>query len=282
MKILQLLQWHVEHHRVHSFLRPNTLKSYSVRLFELTKAMDYLNFQQLEVTTITRKDGQQILKALIELGYGNYTAIRAIRHLGMVIDCALQEEKIMLATNPIRKLRLPKVEENEIIYLNDFELDKLHKAKIPDNLIAVRDAFLFCCYTGLAWVDYDDFAKQCRLQKFGNSAFIHIRRTKTGSECIIPLMPVAMEILKKYGFLLPRTSNQKCNQKLKEIARYAKIDILLTFHVARKTACCYWLNAGVSRESVCKALGDEWRTVEKCYAVISKKKVFADFEVLMK
>jgi len=44
-------------------------------------------------------------------------------------------------------------EDSEKVWLTAAELTRLETARLPANLEAVRDAFLFCCYTGLRYPD---------------------------------------------------------------------------------------------------------------------------------
>ena len=44
-------------------------------------------------------------------------------------------------------------EDIEKVWLTAAELTSLEKALLPANLVQVRDAFLFCCYTGLRYSD---------------------------------------------------------------------------------------------------------------------------------
>lgn len=44
-------------------------------------------------------------------------------------------------------------EDVEKCWLTAAELASLEKALLPANLVQVRDAFLFCCYTGLRYSD---------------------------------------------------------------------------------------------------------------------------------
>ena len=66
---------------------------------------------------------------------------------------------------------------------------------------------------------------------------------------------IAMEILKKYGGVLPLISAQKYNLYLKEVARMAGISRPVTSHWARHTGATLLLNAGVRLEVVARVLG---------------------------
>ena len=78
----------------------------------------------------------------------------------------------------------------------------------------VRDLFLFCCYTGLAYADLAIFNFKDAIMTDGMYR-IRDERIKTGTPYNISLMDKVMNILKKYEFKLPVISNQKYNSYLK-------------------------------------------------------------------
>ena len=74
--------------------------------------------------------------------------------------------------------------------------------------------------------------------------WIFTRRAKTDTSSRIPLLPIAYDIIQKYknapdvlhsGLLLPKLSNQKINDYLKEITAIIEFNKKLTFHCARHT-----------------------------------------------
>lgn len=159
------------------------------------------------------------------------------------------------------------------------------------RLDLVRDIFVFACYTGLS---YSDIAKldssHIRKGSDGN-VWIIINRTKTESRCRIPLLPIANDVLKKYGNhpaassadrLLPVYSDQKMNSYLKEIATICGILKNLTMHVARHTfATSVTLSNGVPIETVSKMLGHSSLKTTQIYAKIVDSKISNDMNQLL-
>ncbi|OJV19940.1 MAG: recombinase [Dyadobacter sp. 50-39] len=157
------------------------------------------------------------------------------------------------------------------------------------RLEQVRDIFLFCCYTGLA---YADVAK-LKASNIGEGAvgekWINIKRQKTDSVARIPLLPQASNLLRKYanhagveqGFLLPVLSNQKMNAYLKEIGDVCNIRKPITFHLARHTfATTVTLSNGVPIESVSRMLGHRSLKTTQIYAKVVDSKLSQDMRRL--
>jgi hypothetical protein len=62
----------------------------------------------------------------------------------------------------------------------------------------VRDVFLFCCFTGLAFADVKKLkASEIRVGIDGNK-WIFTNRRKTDTLSRIPILPIALEILEQY------------------------------------------------------------------------------------
>jgi integrase len=113
----------------------------------------------------------------------------------------------------------------ESIYLTKEELDKIRSLDLVDrsNLEKVRDLFIIGCYTGLR---YSDFSKICpeNIITEGEGTYIVITTQKTTTRVVIPLNPVVIEIIRKYGGTIPKAySNQKMNHFLKVIGELAGI-----------------------------------------------------------
>lgn len=108
------------------------------------------------------------------------------------------------------------------------ELDLMaSKDFASDRLAQVRDTFLFCCFTGLAYSDVQKLEKSQIARGIDGEQWIFGQRTKTNVKSHIPLLPEALRIIDRYkahplcesrGFVLPVPSNQKMNDYLKEIA----------------------------------------------------------------
>jgi integrase len=160
------------------------------------------------------------------------------------------------------------------------------------RLAQVRDIFVFCCYTGLAYADVEKLTREEITTGIDGEKWIWTNRQKTDSATRVPLLPPALEILDRYkddlqcadkGRLLPVLTNQKMNSYLKEIADACGITKKMTFHTARHTfATTVTLTNGVPIETVSKMLGHRNLKTTQHYARILEKKVSEDMGMLMK
>ena len=203
----------------------------------------------------------------------NNTTVKYIRNLGKILNFAVSRK--LIAASPTEELKL-KVEPVDKGFLTQEELTRLaDKDFSVVRLEQVRDVFLFCCYTGLAYVDVyslniNDIAEE------NGRLWIRKSRHKTNVMCHIPILKPAKEILDKYvslphkdGKLLPVLSNQKMNAYLKEIAGIVGISKDLTTHLARHTfATTVTLANKVSIENVSKMLGHSTIRMTQHYARI--------------
>lgn len=186
------------------------------------------------------------------------------------------------------KITLKEVERE---YLTQEEIQTIaDKEFASSRLEQVRDIFLFCCFTGLAYADTKKLSKEHLIMGIDGEKWIKINRTKTDTRSSVPLLPTAAAIIDKYAVttkskadnkLLPVLSNQKMNDYLKEIAAVCGINKNITFHLARHTfATTVTLTNGVPLESVSKMLGHKSVRTTQHYAKIIDRKVSDDMLLL--
>ena len=90
-----------------------------------------------------------------------------------------------------------KIVEREV--LSNEEQQALVEKEIDGNrLNVVRDMFVFCCYTGLSYIDVQKLNQDNIARHIDGGLWIQAERTKTKSKLGIPLLPTAEAILKKY------------------------------------------------------------------------------------
>jgi len=175
--------------------------------------------------------------------------------------------------------------------LDEAELSALYSKEFKqERLGEVRDVFLFCCFTGYAFIDVFKLKQTDVAKGIDGDCWIFTRRTKTNTVSNVPLLPQAEEIVNKYkdhpkcvqsGKLLPVNSNQKMNAYLKEIAILCNINKELTMHIARHTfATTVTLSNGVPIESVSKMLGHKKLATTQIYAKVLEHKVSEDMQHL--
>lgn len=120
----------------------------------------------------------------------------------------------------------------------------------------------------------------------------HIRQTKTKALTKIPLLPKAIEIIKRYekdkvclknNSVLPVRSNQKCNEYLKEIATLCNFNFNLETHKARRTfASTVTLKNGVPMNIVKEMLGHSSISQTEDYAITEEVSIGIEMKQLSK
>lgn len=167
--------------------------------------------------------------------------------------------------------------------LERFEMEELENVKLN----RVRDVFVFCCYTGLSYIDAKLLTKDNIVMGIDGMLWLSFCREKSDEPVKIPILDKAKAILKKYeGFeesirLLPVCSNQKMNEYLKIIASKCEIDIKVTCHIARHTfATTVTLSNGVPIATVSKLLGHAKLSTTQIYANVVERKIRDDMNSL--
>jgi site-specific recombinase XerD len=206
------------------------------------------------------------------------TLSKAIQRFRKVVGYAVNQN--YLQKEPFggyKQTRLKK----EVVYLTVEELANLEKQVFSQiRLEQVKDMFVFCCYTGLAFNEMAKLETKHIVMGFDGNKWIQINRDKTNKLISIPLLQKSITIIEKYleeknAFVLPRISNQKFNSYLKEIADIVGIKKNLTHHIARKTfATTILLYNDVPMEIVSELLGhSKMSLTQEYYGKIVQKKV---------
>jgi site-specific recombinase XerD len=212
------------------------------------------------------------------------TAWNFHKHFRCVLNVAVSMDYI--SKNPYEKYKV-KLEETHREFLTIEELTRIEEKAIKiERLDAVRDIFVFACYTGLSYSDISKLNNSHIRIGADQNEWIVIDRTKTKSRCRIPILPKAKSILAKYKtfpenlskeLLLPVLSNQKMNSYLKELGDICNINKTITMHTARHTfATSITLGNGVPIETVSKILGHSSLKTTQIYARILDKKISED------
>ena len=173
----------------------------------------------------------------------------------------------------------PKKVITEVVYLDTVEL-KLWENHVfsQERLQKVADMFIFCCYTGLPYLEMASLKKENIIQGFDGKKWIQICRQKTKKTLTIPLLKKAENILNKYkeeSSFLPIITNQQFNSFLKEIAAVLGIEKRITHHTARKTfASTVLLYNDIPMETVSELLGhSNMKVTQMHYAKVVQQKV---------
>lgn len=242
----------------------NTLKKYRQTLNHV-KAFVWFKFKRKDILLKDLKfsfitDLEFYLKT--ERKFLPNTYLKTTQRFRRVIRVAIAQD--YLDKDPFI-LYKPQRIKKEIVYLTSEELSKLENYDFSQSrLEKIRDLFILCCYTGLAFNEMSLLEQKHIITNFDGNKWIKMTRQKTSKELSIPLLPKALHLLEEISLtypqrnnkLLPKISNQKFNSYLKEIAFIVGIDKVLTHHIARKTfATTILLFNDVPMEIVSELLG---------------------------
>jgi integrase len=207
-------------------------------------------------------------------GVVNNTAVKYIRNLKTIFNFCLKRKYI--TSNPFDVYET-KLEEVETVFLTPPEFKKINDVVLSSKkLETVRDIFLFSCYTSYAPCDAMNLTINNIDLDMDGEQWIRTKRQKSGVKSDIIILPPVLEIINKYkndprciesGRLLPKYSNQKINEYLKEIADLAGIRKHLTWYVSRHTfATTVCLSNKMPLEYISACMGHKKITQTQHYA----------------
>ena len=149
---------------------------------------------------------------LLEKGLAPITVNKVLQRVKQIIQYGIKCD--YMKVDPFVEYK-PLKTEKELVFLTEEELDLLENYQFAqDRLARVRDLYLFSVYTGLAYHEAFSLKKKHIIKGFDKELCISSKRGKTGKDFEVPLLPKAIEIIKKYGeldsddsYVLPRVSN---------------------------------------------------------------------------
>lgn len=243
-----------------------------------------IEFRELNFEFV--KDYELYLKTVRKIS--NNTALKYIANFKKIVLRAIDKEIII--TDPFKKFKSRKT---KILKkpLDSSELASLENHTFSvDRLAAVRDIFVFQCYTGLAYIDAYNLKKSDIRMGIDGELWIITQRQKTDSPINIPLLPQALRIVERYkqhplclqrGSVLPVVSNQKMNAYLKEIADICGIMSPLNTHKARRTfGSTVTLNNNVPIHVVKEMLGHSSVRQTEEYAITEQQSIGKEMKQL--
>ena len=246
-------------------LRESTVRQHRTALEALRAFGGIRTFDDLTPANVARFDRwlRQNNPGLLQTTIHNYHK-RIAPYINEAVATGLVEESPYLRWHSQRGKPRPREA------LTEGELRKVRALEIDDpGMAKARDIFLFSCFTGMAYADTMEFDYGRDSVESGGMRYIDGERMKTGTKFYTPLLPPALEILEKYGYRLPRMTQQACNRQLKYMAMLIGTKKRITTHIARYTfATTVALAHGVPIECVAKMLGHTNIQVTQLYAKV--------------
>ena len=202
--------------------------------------------------------------------------------------------KRVIRYNPFEDATYEK-EERQIRFLQKSDIAKLMALKVNDKEAEqARQIFLFSCFTGLAIADMERLKFSHIQTSADGRRYIRKERQKTKVESVVPLHPIAEEILNRCrenqavkeegdALVFPRgCSRSVMNSKLSTVGLACGIRQRLSFHMARHTFGTLSLSAGIPIESIAKMMGHASISSTQIYAQVTDKKISEDMDELIR
>lgn len=269
---------------------PATIKQFKTSIEHLKAFIQYkyyssdIEIKRLDYEFVTEYSFW--LKSVKKCGHNS--TLKYISQLRKVVNICIRNG--WLTRDPFLEYKMTR-KEVEKVALTSEELDSIYQKDFhTERLNQVKDIFLFCCYTGLAYADIKKLKKSEIVKGIDGEQWIFTSRQKTETTSRIPLLPITLKLISKYvnhpqcveqNIVMPVLSNQKMNAYLKEIADLCGIYTNLTFHIARHTfATTVTMSNGVPIESISKMLGHKNLRTTQLYAKILDRKVSEDMLIL--
>ena len=213
--------------------------------------------------------------------------VKYLKNLKKIIRNALVNK--WMDDDPFVEIRFHQTASNRE-FLTEEELNKLIEKDLTiPRMEVVRDIFVFCSLTGLAFTDVQHLKPEHIFRDMDGSYWIRKTREKTDNMCNIPLLDLPMKLIQKYqnhpecarkGVVMPVPCNQRMNSYLKEIADICGIQKTLSTHIARHTFACLAIANKVSTESIAKMLGHTDIRTTKIYARVLDRTVSDEMQIL--
>lgn len=218
---------------------------------------------------------------LLSRGAAVNTVAKHLQNIRTLVNEAISAGYMSADADPFRNYSI-KHEKVPHRFLNPDELKQMERAKVSGKLAHVRDAFLFCCYTGLRFSDFRNL-KEDYFRKINGQPWLMIKTEKTGYDLKIPLSIIfggkALGVLARYPSVDAFTNigcNADTNRNLFEIQRIAKIKTRTTFHTARHTCATLLCHQGVPITTVQRILGHTKLTTTQLYSEVMADTIVRD------
>jgi integrase len=226
----------------------------------------------------------------VDLRYSSNTVRINIKPLRTVAKRAVSRK--LLRQDPFFDY-VPERIEHKRRWISQDELERLMKVEMGyPTLDFTKDMFVFACFTGISYVDLYNLKHSDIQKQEDGSLVIILKRQKTGVVSCIPLLPVAQSILDKYrdsqftgwgGKVFRMQTLTMMDKHLKVIAKAAKIDKRLTYHMGRHTySTTVCLSNGVPIETLSRMLGHSSIYTTQIYAEVTRIKINEDMTKLEK
>lgn len=251
----------------------NTIGSYESVLTRLMQYAGYKGFKDLTFDDITLDWYREYFEWSKEMKLGITSFDKVIKIVKKVMrvaqDRSLHDNNIYTHSEFSRRRK----KKGDKVFLTTLEIEKIESLDLTtmEHLARERDRFLISYYFMMRWEDSTLINESSIIEHCGLNYSYTAR--KTGISCIVPISTKAKDLLKRRNFKFDADSNQKANQKIKEVCMLAGITQLVqqngvkapkykfvTTHTARRSAATNLYLEGMDLETIARIGG--WKKLE--------------------
>lgn len=219
-------------------------------------------------------------------GFSGVSMRKQVNFLQMALDFAVHEGWLAIKTLHGYKFQT-KLAPPPALSLPCLEVHKLATV-LPELDLPARRAvagWLFCCYTGLSWVDYCRFCQKPAEFLFsepdpetGETRYwLRMVRQKMKNRkpqgFSVPLFDGAADLLMLYNGRLPHSHGVNTNKLLHRVEEELGLSQSLTTKLARATFSQLKRDEGYSDEAVAAMMGDTISVMNRHYSKVSEKRI---------
>jgi hypothetical protein len=275
-------------------LADSTLQNYECRFKTLKRYLDYLGTKNLPAAEVDIPWCRRYERWLLtpEGGFSSAPMRKQVNFLQLALNYAVAEGWL-----PTKTLHGYKYQTRATIPLAlSLPADEVAQlvTALPDLGYSEERAvagWLFCCYTGLSWVDYCHFCASPSSYLFTEQP---ANRTQTPTYWVrmvrqkmrrrkpqgfsVPLFEEAAELLRQWEGQLPWIAN--ANKILHAVEEELGLSQSLTTKLARATFSQRKRDEGYSDEAVAAMMGDSVAVMNRHYSKVSERRLVLEMEKL--
>ena len=221
-------------------------------------------------------------------GNANATAFNRVNTLKWLMYIA--QEKGWLRVHPFTSFEC-KPEYKKRSFLTEEELQRIIHVDLKyKRQRAMRDMFLFMCFTGLAYADLKAITYDNIHTDSDGGTWLMGNRIKTGVAYVVKLLPIAVELIEKYrgvdekkdspDSVFPVGEYNTMLLSLRIIGKKCDCHTEVTPHIGRHTFAVLAILKGMPLETLQKVLGHNSILSTQVYAELINPKVGEDTDKL--
>ena len=275
---VNVIEW-LEEQRLYYYDNDNM--NYSKTIHNLIRHLELFNAKQVTLKEVTPAFLRKFLEYLRGDGANKYggrlcqeTIYTYFTILSILMNKAVRLD--LIASNPFHKLsqaEKPQRRTKKKEYLTLDEVKRMSVAECDDW--RVKYAFLFCCFTGLRYVDVSRL-KWKHIVEVGKGEYqIELVQQKTKEPVYIPLSANALKWLPERGYdgkenyIFKFRDRSIIYDYLNKWAKTAGVEKHVTFHMSRHTCATLLLYYGTDLYTVSKILGHTSIKTTQVYAKVA-------------